>query len=494
MSVNYSDTTPAAPSGRLNAKVQGDSSGNISFNIPLPIDEIAQTANTVLAGPSTGVSATPTFRALVPADLPASIVSELVNTQTGTSYTVLAGDLNKLVTFANASAVAVTLPQATGSFFSGWYFDAYNLGAGDVTITPTTSTIGGNSTLVLKQYQGARIVSDSTNYKIFGLNVTNLSGTGPGGVLGSLAIGSVSGLGTGVATFLGTPSSANLAAALTDETGSGAAVFAMSPTLVTPAIGTPSSGILTNCTGLPESGVVNLTSDLALKAPLASPTFTGTPAAPTPSTADNSTKIATTAYVQAQGFGTGSGTVTHTGSLTSGLPVLGNGTADITIGTKTGSGDVVFATSPSLITPALGTPTSGTLTSCTGLPLSTGVTGTLPEANISVPSFTTLTDSSAVTWNTNNLRMSNAVLTMAHGTSTRSLTLSNLTAGASGTLIVKQDSTGGAALTFGASPTSLVIDGGAGGVTITAAANAVDILAWIYDGTNLFWTQGPNYT
>lgn len=61
----------------------------------------------------------------------------------------------------------------------------------------------------------------------------------------------ISGLGANVATFLATPSSANLAAALTDETGTGAAVFATSPTLVTPAIGTPSSGTLTNCTGLP---------------------------------------------------------------------------------------------------------------------------------------------------------------------------------------------------------------------------------------------------
>ena len=58
----------------------------------------------------------------------------------------------------------------------------------------------------------------------------------------------VSGLGTNVATFLATPSRANLAAALTDETGTGAAVFATSPTLVTPALGTPSSGTLTNCT------------------------------------------------------------------------------------------------------------------------------------------------------------------------------------------------------------------------------------------------------
>lgn len=54
--------------------------------------------------------------------------------------------------------------------------------------------------------------------------------------------------GTGVATFLATPSSANLAAAVTDETGSGALVFATSPTLVTPVLGTPTSGNLSNCT------------------------------------------------------------------------------------------------------------------------------------------------------------------------------------------------------------------------------------------------------
>lgn len=64
-----------------------------------------------------------------------------------------------------------------------------------------------------------------------------------------------SSLGTGVATFLGTPSSANLAAALTDETGSGAVVFATSPTLVTPILGTPTSGTLTNCTGLPQTSI-----------------------------------------------------------------------------------------------------------------------------------------------------------------------------------------------------------------------------------------------
>lgn len=87
-----------------------------------------------------------------------------VNTQTGTSYTIVAGDQGKLVTFSNASPVAVTLPQATGQFGSGWFAWFCNYGAGAATITPTTSTINGGGSQVLGQNVCSAIFSDGTNY------------------------------------------------------------------------------------------------------------------------------------------------------------------------------------------------------------------------------------------------------------------------------------------------------------------------------------------
>lgn len=101
-----------------------------------------------------------------------------VNAQTGITYTIQASDYGKLVTLNNSGAIAVTLPQAIGSFS---IFNVYvsNLGSGAATITPTGSTINGSASLVLSQNQYAWILSDGTNYQI-----------GPSGTLGgSLVVG-----------------------------------------------------------------------------------------------------------------------------------------------------------------------------------------------------------------------------------------------------------------------------------------------------------------
>lgn len=82
--------------------------------------------------------------------------------------------------------------------------------------------------------------------------VTPVLGTPTSGNLSnctSFPLSSLTGAASGILTFLATPSSANLRTAMTDESGTGALLFADG------AIGTPSSGTLTNCTGLPISGL-----------------------------------------------------------------------------------------------------------------------------------------------------------------------------------------------------------------------------------------------
>lgn len=121
-----------------------------------------------------------------------------LNTQTGTSYTVVSGDIGKVLNFTNTSqGVAVSLPQATGAFGAG-FFCYITSGASDnsgsgLVITPTTSTINGKASYQLRQGGSVLVVSDGTNYQVIsltglfggasgaGFSLNNPDGTAAGG-------------------------------------------------------------------------------------------------------------------------------------------------------------------------------------------------------------------------------------------------------------------------------------------------------------------------
>jgi len=116
--------------------------------------------------------------------------------------------------------------------------------------------------------------------------------------------------------------------------------------------------ILTNSKFAPQG-------DLALKADLISPTFTGIPSAPTAPLATNTTQIATTAFVLANGGGPGGGDALTSNPLSQFASTTSAQLAGV-MSDETGSGSLVFATSPTLFTPYLGTPASGIATNLTG--------------------------------------------------------------------------------------------------------------------------------
>ena len=167
--------------------------------------------------------------------------------------------------------------------------------------------------------------------------VSPILGTPTSGTLTNctgLPVAGISNLGANVGAFLITPSSANLAAALTDKTGTGVNVFATSPTLVTPTLGVASATSINKVTITAPATSATLTiADGKTLTASNTLTFTGTDAS-------------------SVAFGAG-GTVAYTGNKLSVFAATTSTELAGVISDETGSGSLVFANTPTLTTPRI---------------------------------------------------------------------------------------------------------------------------------------------
>lgn len=191
--------------------------------------------------------------------------------------------------------------------------------------TGTLATLAGTEAFTNKTYNGntwtagTGTLTIAAGKTLTASNTLTLTGTDASSVAFG-AGGTVAYTGSTLAQFAAT-TSAQLAGVISDETGTGALVFANSPTLVTPALGTPSSGTLTNATGLPiATGVSGLGSGVA--------TFLATP-----SSANLISAVSDETGTGSLVFGTAPNILggTHTALTSLGVRSTGTGAFDLTI-------------------------------------------------------------------------------------------------------------------------------------------------------------------
>lgn len=133
----------------------GLSGGGTSGAVTLSIDSTV----TTLTGSQTLTNKT----------LTAPIINVSFNAQTGTTYTLVVGDIDKIVTLSNASAITLTVPPSV--FSTGNVINIQQIGAGQVTlaqgagvtITSTGSGTDGNAPKLRAKFSAASIVCTGSN-------------------------------------------------------------------------------------------------------------------------------------------------------------------------------------------------------------------------------------------------------------------------------------------------------------------------------------------
>ena len=320
------------------------SAGNASSSATAAANSASAAAGSATSAGNSATAASGSASSAATSATTATTQAGIATTQAGNASTSATNAANSASTATTQAGIATT--QAGNASASATAAANY---AAALTATSTTSNALGLGSLTFTTQAGKQfvagmfvVVSDSSNPNnyVHGV-VTSYSGT-------TLTINATASSGSGTRT------SWNIALSSPQGPAGGATWGTISGTLTDQS---------------------DLTTALNLKAPLASPTFTGTPAAPTPTAADNSTKVATTAFVKAQGYLT-SAPVTSVASKTGAVTLVkgdvGLGNVDNTADTakpvstaqqaaldlKANLASPTFTGTPSAPTPATSTNTT----------------------------------------------------------------------------------------------------------------------------------------
>lgn len=320
------------------------------------------TASNPIVGSVTGNAATVTTNANLTGE-----VTSVGNATTVTNSAVIGKTITGFTSGAGALAGTDTILQAIQKL------DGNIAGAGSGTITGPIGVSGGVSTVTSQTGTGTKFVMD-TSPTLVTPNIGVATATSVNG--STIPASKTLVVTTDKLNVLAATTSSELAGVISDETGTNKLVYSDSPTLVSPALGTPSALVGTNITGTAAGLTAGTVTTI--------PNLTGEVVSTgTATTVPNATVIGKTL----SGYVSGAGTVASTdtilqaiqklngndatnANMTGAVTSVGNATSlgsftssnlSTALTDETGSGASVFATSPTLVTPVLGAATGTSL-------------------------------------------------------------------------------------------------------------------------------------